>query len=60
MKDFKGKEVSKDLSLKMAHRASMNNLACFVPNIFLIDCPKKEGYPPLHFFKMKSGSNVII
>jgi hypothetical protein len=34
MKDFKGKEVSKDLSLKMAHRTLMNNLACFVPNIF--------------------------
>jgi hypothetical protein len=33
MKDFKGKEVSKDIILKKAHNASMNNLACFVPNI---------------------------
>ncbi len=41
MKDFRGKDVSKDLSLKMAHRASINNLACYVPKIFLIDFPKK-------------------
>jgi hypothetical protein len=66
VKDSKGKEISKDLILKMAHHASSNNLACFVPNISQ-NCPKREDYSksngntePTPLFNMKSGSIVII